>query len=151
MTAKGKLIIERFWPFVTSLLICIVLFIFKDNYYIKMLYQSIYNDVFLTAILTSLSIIFGFILTSFTLIYSSNSNAILALKESDRFQELIDYNKIAVYWLLIATILTSLLLLSFHLKNTIPHYDYFVGFWSFSILFSVCLSIRFLSIFYLLL
>lgn len=150
MKKKYKLYIERYYPFGLTLSICILLYAFRNCEVISLLYKSVFDSTFLSAILTSLSIVFGFLLTLFGIIYTSNSATIVALKTSNRFDELINYNKTSVLWTFISVVLTSIFLMSFSIENQILYYDYFVAFWVYSTIFSLITSFRFLDLFFVL-
>lgn len=143
--------LERYYPFLSTMVICVLLYVFRSTSAISNLYMSVYNDTFLTAILTALSIIFGFLLTALTTIYQSTSQSIKEVKQAGRFDELISYNKKAVKWVFFSVVLTAIFLLSFQLESKIPRYDYFVGIWIYVTIYSTFLSYRFLDIFYILL
>lgn len=147
---KLNLFFERSYPLLFTLLISLLLYTCRDSNVIKLVYDSLFDATFLTAILTALSIVFGFLLTSFGTIYGSESAAVKAIKKFKRFPELVSYNKVAVHWVFFSVILTSLFLLSYKLDPAIPHYDYFVAVWVCSTIYSVLLSFRFLDLFYVL-
>lgn len=150
MSQKVSLYIERFYPFVCTLIICSALYFCRNYNMIRLLYSSIFDSTFLTTILTALSIVFGFLLTAFSTMYSSNSTSITLIKKARRFEEIIFYNKITVIWMFVSVVLTSLFLMTYNLEAQIPHYDYFVAFWVYSTIYSVILSYRFLNLFYIL-
>ena len=147
---KYRLYFEQYYPFIFTLTICTSLYVFRSYKIVSLLYSSIFDSTFLSAILTSLSIVFGFLLALFGIIYTSNSAAIIALKTTNRFTELIFYNKISVLWTFIAVVLTSIFLLSFNIESQIPHYDYFVAIWVYSTIYSLFTSFRFLDLFFIL-
>lgn len=150
MSQRVGLYIEKFYPFICTLIICGTLYFCRNYNIIRLLYSSIFDATFLTTILTASSIIFGFLLTAFGTIYSSNSTSITAVKKAHRFEEIVFYNKIAVVWMFISVVLTSLFLMTYNLEAKIPHYDYFVAFWVYSTIYSTILSFRFLDLFYIL-
>lgn len=150
MNQRVALYIEKFYPFVFTLIICGTLYFCRNYSTVKLLYSSIFDATFLTTILTALSIIFGFLLTAFGTIYSSDSASVTAVKEVHRFKEIVFYNKIAVIWMFISVVLTSIFLMSYNLETKIPHYDYFVALWVYSTIYSTILSFRFLDLFYIL-
>ena len=139
---------EKFYPIVLSIGICIAILILRENKIIRTLYSGFFNDTFLTTVLTAVSIIFGFLLTAFSVIYQSDSKVVAELRKANRFKEFVSYNKTAVIWLFINIILTSLFLLTYSNRNTFNYYDYFVFTWGFSVIYSSILSYRFLCIFY---
>lgn len=147
---KMKLVIERYYPLLSTIVLCFILLWKRELSVLRTLYASLFDSTFLTAVLTSLSIIFGFLLTSFSTIYTSKSDAVMAMRREKRFSELVSYNKQAVLWTFCSVILTSIFLLSFQLEYNTPYYDYFVAFWVFCIIFAILLSFRFLNLFYLL-
>ena len=95
------------------------------------------------------SIIFGFLLAVLALTVQSNSISIRELRKSNRFNELIVYNKHAVicaFWTIILT--TILLLVGEYLEGYVCIiFKYIWG--GFSIL-NLFLTYRFLDIFYVL-
>lgn len=148
MSKCGKFY-EKYHPIFIATLTSIVFYWQKDTLLIKKLYAAICDCDFLTAILTVSSIIFGFLLTAFTLIYQSDSFVIKELKKINRFTELISYNKVAVKWAFYQVVLTSLLLLISDDYMKIPYHECAVSFWIFATIYTCLLSIRFLNIFYL--
>lgn len=90
--------VEKYYPLLFTIVICVLLYVFRSMPVINYLYISVYDDTFLTAILTALSIIFGFLLTALTTLYQSPSRAVKEIKQVGRFDELISYNKKAVKW-----------------------------------------------------
>lgn len=147
---KISLLVEKRYPFFCTLAICVILYCLRDTLIVKSLYKFLFDATFLTAILTALSIVFGFLLTSFATIYNSESNPVKAIKEANRFDEVVKYNRQAVRWIFCSVILTSLFLLSYKLDASVLYYDYFVAIWTYSTIYSVFLSFRFLDIFYVL-
>lgn len=139
---------ERLYPFLCTLVICVILYVCQDYKLVRLIYNSLFDATFLTAILTALSIVFGFLLTSFSTIYNSESVPVKTIKQSKRFPELVAYNKVAVRWIFYSVILSSIFLLSYKLDATIFYYDYFVAVWVYSTIYSVFLSFRFLDLFY---
>ena len=84
--------VEKYYPLLFTIVICVLLYVFRSMPVINYLYISVYDDTFLTAILTALSIIFGFLLTALTTLYQSPSRAVKEIKQVGRFDELISYN-----------------------------------------------------------
>lgn len=144
---QACLIFERCWPYLACFVISAFLYSYESTPYIQRMFESINNTVFLTAMLTSLSIIFGFLLTAFTSILQSASEPIKLLREYGRFKELVQYNKEAVICIFISVIMTSLFLL---INDTSSNciFNAFKSCWIISILLSTFLSYRFLYIFY---
>lgn len=140
--------IEKYYPSIGAASICIVLYLLRENNFIRFLYIGLYDDTFLTAILAAISIIFGFLLTAFSIICQSNSTPINELHSSNRFSELVTYNKQAVKGMFYNIILTSIFLLTHDKENDFVRYDYFVAIWIYFIIYSSLLSYRFLNIFY---
>lgn len=140
--------IEKYYPLISAILLCLALYLFRTNKCIQYLYIGLYNDTFLTTILAAVSIIFGFLLTAFSMICQSNSKPVQALHKLQRFNELINYNKVSVKWMFYNIILTAIFLLSHHNESIFIHYDWFVAFWIYSIIYSSLLSYRFLNLFY---
>ena len=143
--------VEKYYPLLFTIVICVLLYVFRSMPVINYLYISVYDDTFLTAILTALSIIFGFLLTALTTLYQSPSRAVKEIKQVGRFDELISYNKKAVKWVFFSVVFTAVFLLSFKLDSKKQHYDFFVGVWLYITVYSTFLSYRFLDIFYVLL
>lgn len=81
--------VEKYYPLLFTIVICVLLYVFRSMPVINYLYISVYDDTFLTAILTALSIIFGFLLTALTTLYQSPSRAVKEIKQVGRFDELI--------------------------------------------------------------
>lgn len=69
--------VEKYYPLLFTIVICVLLYVFRSMPVINYLYISVYDDTFLTAILTALSIIFGFLLTALTTLYQSPSRAVI--------------------------------------------------------------------------
>lgn len=148
MSPRVKLYFERWYPFLGTSILCSILVCFRNKTIIVSISDALYDSAFLTAILTALSIIFGFLLTSLATIYNSDSKPVQALKDAGRFKELISYNKTAVKWIFFSVIFTSIFLLSFKIENSIPYYEYFVSLWVYITIYAMFLSYRFLGIFY---
>lgn len=109
--------VEKYYPLLFTIVICVLLYVFRSMPVINYLYISVYDDTFLTAILTALSIIFGFLLTALTTLYQSPSRAVKEIKQVGRFDELISYNKKAVKWVFFSVVFTAVFLLSFKLDS----------------------------------
>lgn len=140
--------IERFYPAFLSVMTCCLLYKYQNNPVIQIIYAGIFNDSFLTAILTVASIVFGFLLTAITIIYQSDNPVITEIKRAGRFKELINFNKTAVKWTFFLVIATSVFLMTYENTNSIPYYQYFVGLWVYITVYTCLTSIRFLNIFY---
>lgn len=134
-----------------SIIICFLLYYYRNNAIVQNIYAGVFSDEFLTAILTAASIVFGFLLTAITIIYQSESPIIVELKRAGRFQELINFNKTAVKWTFYLVIITSIFLMTYERAHSIPYYDHFVGLWVYMVFYTCLTSIRFLKIFYLIL
>lgn len=96
---RASYYIEKYYPLIGAILLCLALYLFRTNKCIQYLYIGLYNDTFLTTILAAVSIIFGFLLTAFSMICQSNSKPVQALHKLQRFNELINYNKVSVKWM----------------------------------------------------
>ena len=125
---RASYYIEKYYPLISTILLCLALYLLRTNKLIRHLYVGLYNDTFLTTILSAVSIIFGFLLTAFSIICQSNSKPVKALHELQRFNELINYNKVSVKWMFYNIILTAIFLLSHHNESIFIHYDWFVCF-----------------------
>lgn len=132
-------------------IICFLLYHNRENIIVQNIYVGVFNNDFLTAVLTAASIVFGFLLTAITIIYQSETPIIVELKRAGRFQDLINFNKTAVKWTFYLVIATSIFLMTYEHANSIPYYDYFVGLWVYMAFYACLTSIRFLKIFYLIL
>ena len=121
--------IEKIYPMFLSVVICSLLYYYRDNTIVQNIYAGVFNDEFLTAILTAASIVFGFLLTAITIIYQSENQIIIELKRAGRFQELINFNKTAVKWTFYLVVTTSIFLMTYECAHSIPFYHYFVGLW----------------------
>lgn len=140
--------LEKVYPMLFSVGICMLLYINRNNSIIKDFYAAIFDKDFLTAVLTVASIVFGFLLTAITIIYQSESPVIVELKRAGRFHELIDYNKTAVKCTFYLVLSTSILLMTFMYADTVPYYHCFVGLWVYMAFYACLTNIRFLNIFY---
>ena len=143
--------IERFYPALLSVLVCCLLYKYQNNPIVQKIYAGIFNESFLTAILTVASIVFGFLLTAITIIYQSETHILTEIKRAGRFKELINFNKTAVKWTFYLVITTSIFLMTYERANSIPYYHCFTGLWVYMAFYACLTSIRFLNIFYLIL
>lgn len=143
------MITERCYPYFFTFIICLFLYYNQEKYIIKEMFQSICNDTFLTTIIAALSIAWGFLLSTFTILIQSNTKAIAEIRRVKRFSELVNYNKTAVYCVFITTILTSILLLIIKIKN-ITYLYVLKSIWVILIILSIFLCYRFLRLFYIL-
>lgn len=148
---KVMKLIEKIYPMFLSIIICFLLYYYRNNTIVQNIYAGVFSDEFLTAILTAASIVFGFLLTAITIIYQSESPIIVELKRAGRFQELINFNKTAVKWTFYLVITTSIFLMTYEYAHSIPYYFHFVGLWVYMAFYTCLTSIRFLKIFYLIL
>ena len=101
---------------------------------------------FISALVTAESIVFGFLLTTMVTLMQLNNSAIKNLIDTNRFPELIQYNKTAVIYSFLSVILTCVFLLTLEIQ--IPYYNIFVAIWIFVMNMVIFLSYRFLNIFY---
>lgn len=145
---KFSYYIEKYYPSIGAAGICGALYLLRENRCIQFLYTGLYDDTFLTAILAAISIIFGFLLTAFSILCQSNSRPVNELHLLDRFSELVIYNKKAVKCMFYNIILTSIFLLTHDKESDFVRYDFFVAIWIYFIIYSSLLSYRFLNIFY---
>lgn len=161
MKSKRRMIWERGYPYILTVVLLGGIFIFScidfltdlktENgvLIINAINLKLFSDNFLNCVLTVESIIFGFLLAVLALTLQSNSISIQELRSSNRFNELIVYNKHAVicaFWTIILT--TILLLVGEYLEGWVCiALKYIWG--GFSIL-NLFLTYRFLDIFYVL-
>jgi len=103
---------------------------------------SIFNLV--TVILTIESILFGFLLTVLALTLQISNKAIDLIKKADRFNELIRYNRSAVYSCFAATFIGLVLILFPQIPSTSICYVFWFG----VSLLSFFLSIRYVRLFF---
>lgn len=146
---KKSLMKERYYPYVYTSLICLFLYYHQSNDIVMEIYQSICSDVFLTAMLSVFSIIFGFLLSTIALLLQSKSKPIEEMQKAGRLPELVKYNSDAVKSVFLSTVLTSILLLTYKVEN-IPYYDCLVSAWVAITILSTLFSHRFLKLFYIL-
>lgn len=72
--------------------------LFKDNEIIDKCYYKCFDKTFISALVTAESIVFGFLLTTMVTLMQLNNSAIKNLIDTNRFPELIQYNKTAVIY-----------------------------------------------------
>ena len=161
MKFKGRIVWEKGYPYILTVILLVGISIFScidflgdlrtENgvLIINAINLKLFSDSFLNCVLTVESIIFGFLLAVLALTVQSNSISIRELRKSNRFNELIVYNKHAVicaFWTIILT--TILLLVGEYLEGYVcTILKYIWG--GFSIL-NLFLTYRFLDIFYVL-
>lgn len=148
-SVKNKLwlILERYYPFALTVIVCTCLYFSQNNWFVHEMFQAIEDDTFLTTIIAALSIAWGFLLNAFTLLLQSNSKAIMMIHSLKRFPELVNYNKVAVYYVFATTILTSILLLLVKSEHISPH-SILKSVWTFLVILCIFLCYRFLRLFY---
>lgn len=137
---------EKLYPLLFSSMICLLLYFFKDNEIIDKCYYKCFDKTFISALVTAKSIVFGFLLTTMVTLMQLNNSAIKNLIDTNRFPELIQYNKTAVIYSFLSVILTCVFLLTLEIQ--IPYYNIFVAIWIFVMNMVIFLSYRFLNIFY---
>lgn len=140
---------EKYGAIIYTTIVCIILYFCQDTKFLFYLFNDgITEPDFLSALLTVLSITFGFLLTSFISLSQSSSPSMQLLRSHRRFHELAKYNKAAIYSTLITIILTTILLmLKTEFKDTY-YYDCFKSVWSIFAVYTLFTTYRFLSIFY---
>lgn len=97
---------EKLYPLLFSSMICLLLYFFKDNEIIDKCYYKCFDKTFISALVTAESIVFGFLLTTMVTLMQLNNSAIKNLIDTNRFPELIQYNKTAVIYSFLSVILT---------------------------------------------
>jgi len=85
--------IELYYPNLGALLGACLYFYFLP----KKFHEVISNDKVINAIFTLSGVMFGFLLTILTILLQSSEKPFDLMKKYDRFKDLIDYNKGAVY------------------------------------------------------
>lgn len=103
-----------------------------------------YRDL-ISQIMTVESILFGFLLTVLAITIQTNTSAILNIKKAGRFNDLISYNKQAVYMSFI-TVSVSLLLYLLPYKNI--DLLFFLSLFGLTFL-SLVLSFRYIRLFFI--
>lgn|GEM_PF-4347829 len=104
--------IEYWYPYVVSWGMCLLFYIFRDELFVRDLSSKIFRHEFLSLIITIESVLFGFLLTILSLVIQMDNKAVKALKESNKFVDLIGFCK-STLSMSFLTVLVSLLLILF--------------------------------------
>jgi len=91
---------------------CLLFYIFRDELFVRDLSSKIFRHEFLSLIITIESVLFGFLLTILSLVIQMDNKAVKALKESNKFVDLIGFCK-STLSMSFLTVLVSLLLILF--------------------------------------
>lgn len=145
---KFKFYFEKLYPYVFSLVIEGV-FIFMPS---KESFHIIFTEKLISSVFTISGIIFGFLLTVLALLVQANNPTMKRVRFQGRFNELISYNKQAVFSSLICLAFSTALLTIDSLDKAFLCYDknfFWVPFlYSFSVLIMIFNTFRYTDIFY---
>lgn len=139
---------EKKYPYILTAVISLTIYFLRSNNYVQILKNHLLSESFISSLLATYSIIFGFLLTVLTLAVSSSSKGFSLLYESGRLSEYISYNKQAVKTIFVSIII-SLFILPITENTLNPCIcKMALYFWGIMNLLSFILTYRFLDIFY---
>lgn len=139
---------EKYYPYILSVILIIVIY----KYIPSELEFNIFRSNIFDSVLTLSGIAFGFLITVLSLLLQMTNRSLKLLKELDKFDLLISYNKQAVYNSAITMIFSLVLLIMFSNENiTLPisYQELIVGYvWLYSILCMFFNTYRYTSLFF---
>lgn len=145
MSNKVRLHIEKHFSFYFTMLTCIVLWLCRNCSILIYLFNNRLSDKdFLAALLTLSSIIFGFLLTTIIFLLQSESKSICIIKKLNRVNDLIKYNKKAVYSSFVTVVFTTIIMLLGDRYNI----DWLKSVWIYTTIYSAISSAQFLQLFF---
>lgn len=145
----GSPFIERYYPYLILVVYLILIFIpgIKSCIFIYIgnaLEIFSYRDL-ISQVMTVESILFGFLLTVLAITIQTNTSGINHIRAAGRFNDLISFNKHAVY----ATLITVFFSLIIYLLPTKTPDPTILFFWFGQTILSFLLSIRYVRLFFL--
>lgn len=155
MNKETTIFTKRNWELIYPVLfaICSVLIVYLElstNITFKQIIHRLLLDNSLTLIITIETTLFGFLLAVLALILQMNNKFIDALKEANRYKDLISFCKKAVYSTFVVIIVSILILL---LKDLIIYHNiklsiYYI--FGFTLVYNILTTYRFVKVFFLL-
>lgn len=142
--------IEKWYPYILSVVVIISIVLWVPEHISSKFFQVRVVE----AVLSISGILFGFLITVLTLLLQATSKSLQAIKDVNRFDELVSYNKQAVYNTII--VMTSSLLFLIIVDEPYILLKYaFLGFnichlWLFLVICMVLNTYRYTRIFYVL-
>lgn len=139
---------EKYYPYLISILL---LFIFYK--YVPLdIQEKIFKENIFESVLTLSGISFGFLITVLSLLLQMTNRSLKMLKELDKFDLLISYNKQAVYNSAL-TMIFSLILLIFLTRSgpdfSLSNFELAVGYlWVYTIFCMMLNTYRYTSLFF---
>lgn len=139
---------EQIYPSFISIVIVIILHMtLKEE-----LLSRIYSEKILSTSITLTGVLFGFLLTVLALLLQSDNKSIALMKDYNRFNELINYNKKAVYSAGLCFILSAIYLIIFDItfinKVSLFSLCLFKVIWLFVLCNTIFKTYRYIDIFY---
>jgi len=107
---------EKFYPYILSIILLIITY----NYIPSEIKTKIFSGNIFESVLTLSGISFGFLITILSLLLQMTNRSLKMLKELDKFDLLISYNKQAVYNSAITMIISLVLLIMSSNENIAP-------------------------------
>lgn len=140
---------EKYYPYFIAVLYLILIFLpcvraILVSYISKALNMFNYRDL-ISQIMTVQSILFGFLLTVLAITIQGNTESISYIKKSGRFNELISFNKQAIYSSLISVFVS----LALYLLPTKEPSSTSLLLWFGLTMLSFLLALRYIRIFFL--
>lgn len=150
MNDKTKYRLQRYWeklgPYILTAIFSLILFHYQDSKLITHIFNASKNSHFLEIILTTQSIIFGFLITALSITTQSQSKAMKIIHKYKREKELIEYNMSPIRISLVTIVFTIFLLL-INADKEINYYDNLHSIWVSLNILCLMLSFRYLKIF----
>lgn len=153
MTLTGKTlqilkVLEEVYPYLISTVIVVSIWKFIPNEFIS----KIFLVRIIESVLTISGILFGFLMTVLTLLLQTNTEGIKAIKDANKFENLLNYNKHAVYNTVISMVVSLILLIFIDEEKNISMnkwYNLLLGYtWVFIISSMLLNTYRYTRIFY---
>ncbi|MEB2786382.1 hypothetical protein [Algoriphagus persicinus] len=139
---------EKFYPYILSIIFIIIIY----KYIPSELEVKIFSSNIFDSVLTLSGISFGFLITVLSLLLQMTNRSLKMLKELDKFDLLISYNKQAVYNSALTMIFSLILLIMFSNENITPpisSQELILGYiWLYLILCMIVNTYRYTSLFF---
>jgi hypothetical protein len=139
---------EKYYPYILSIIFILIIY----KYISPELEVKIFRSNIFESVLTLSGISFGFLITVLSLLLQMTNRSLNMLKELDKFDLLISYNKEAVYNSAITMIFSLALLIMFSDKiidTPIPCHELVLGYiWLYLILCMFVNTYRYTSLFF---
>jgi len=147
--AKFSNIRERYYPLLLSIIVVGLTFSHEDRIFIKDIACKAFDFDIQSLLITIESILLGFILTVLALVMQIDNNAMRAIREANRYKDLVKYNEYAAYSTFISIVLSAVFIFtSNRLVDRSVYSSIFLYTWEFFIVYSFISTYRFMRIFF---